>query len=392
MTASRNHGSGALRRPYACALLVLAVVATSIAAAPAQGVVVVGSTVTASELLAELRVEADSTVPFESASFREDADLDGDGCGSHFDRLLSSDSGAGRDGCTIVSGRWTDPWSLETIEASGSAPDLRVVNFVSSEEAWKSGAQTWTDDQRMWFANDVKAMLTVTPATALARGTKDPSAWIPERTSPRCMYVANWIGVKFSWSLSIDESEKAAIERVLDTCPTHITTVPPIQSVPQAPPPLFVVVHRFYSPVFRGHFYTIDNAEKDAIIARWPDVWSYEGTRFTALSAQVRAAIPVYRFWSERLHGHFYTSNQTERDHVMRTWPETWSYEGIAYYALKWDDPHAQGMPLFRFWNARAGHHFYTANVSERDHIVKTWPDDWAYEGVAFHVPISGLP
>jgi hypothetical protein len=34
----------------------------------------------------------------------------------------------------------------------------------------------------------------------------------------RCRYVADWIAVKARWQLSLDGSERAVVENILDAC------------------------------------------------------------------------------------------------------------------------------------------------------------------------------
>jgi hypothetical protein len=46
------------------------------------------------------------------------------------------------------------------------------------------------------------------------------------------------------------------------------------------------------------------------------------------------ATDPVYRFWSPYSGSHFYTISQAERDYVIATWPDYWDYEGVAFNAL----------------------------------------------------------
>jgi hypothetical protein len=41
---------------------------------------------------------------------------------------------------------------------------------------------------------------------------------LPPDPSYRCRYVADWITVKARWQLSMDESERAAVENILDAC------------------------------------------------------------------------------------------------------------------------------------------------------------------------------
>ncbi|MFZ1522815.1 MAG: hypothetical protein WAS94_02230, partial [Candidatus Saccharimonadales bacterium] len=40
----------------------------------------------------------------------------------------------------------------------------------------------------------------------------------------------------------------------------------------------------------------------------------------------------VYRFWSGSFNGHFYTSSSAEKNHVIATWPNVWNYEGGVFW------------------------------------------------------------
>ena len=150
-------------------------------------------------------------------------------------------------------------------------------------------------------------------------------------------------------------------------------------------------VYRFYSPTFKGHFYTIDPVERDRVIALWPQDWNYEGERYRAFTTQVAGTQPLYRFWSDRYRGRFYTADLAERDRVIATWPDVWSYEGIAYYVYAAGSGVAGTVPVFRFWGPNVLHHFYTASASERDNVISRWPNVWSYEREKFRVPSEGL-
>ena len=41
--------------------------------------------------------------------------------------------------------------------------------------------------------------------------------------------------------------------------------------------------------------------------------------------------------------------------------------------------------PLYRFWSPSNLRHFYALSVSEKNYIEATWPDDWTYEGIAWY-------
>jgi len=94
-------------------------------------------------------------------------------------------------------------------------------------------------------------------------------------------------------------------------------------------------VYRFYSAALRTHLYTNDENEKNTIIS-WnqPDLWSYEGVSFCASPTQVANTLPVYRFYSASLKSHLYTIDENEKNTIIATFAtDVWKYEGVAYYA-----------------------------------------------------------
>ena len=146
-------------------------------------------------------------------------------------------------------------------------------------------------------------------------------------------------------------------------------------------------VHRFWSNRYRGHFFTISEPEKDHIVANLSADWSYEGTAYPAFVQPRLDAVPLYRFWSNRYRGHFFTISEPETDHVYANLSRDWSYEGVAYYV--YPDASAGGAPVYRFWSNRYKHHFFTVSEAEKDNIVANLSSDWSYEGIAFYVPVD---
>lgn len=150
-------------------------------------------------------------------------------------------------------------------------------------------------------------------------------------------------------------------------------------------------VYRFWSPSLGKHFFTIDAAEKDYILAAYPpEVWSYEGVAFLAYpeGAQPAGTSAVYRFWSPLTGAHFYTIDAAEKDNVVATYPpEVWTLEGIGFYAYPEGAQPAGTSAVYRFWSPFHASHFYTVDVAEKDHVLATYPPEiWTYEDVAFHV------
>lgn len=94
-------------------------------------------------------------------------------------------------------------------------------------------------------------------------------------------------------------------------------------------------VYRFYSQQLQTHLFTKDESERNFISTNFPlEVWRYEGVAFCALPTQEAGTKPVYRFYSETLRTHLFTTDENERDTIIG-WnrPEVWKYEGVAYYA-----------------------------------------------------------
>jgi hypothetical protein len=142
-------------------------------------------------------------------------------------------------------------------------------------------------------------------------------------------------------------------------------------------------VYRFWSDTYLHHFYTISEEEKNYVITIWPETWTYEGPVFYAYPSQVAGTLPVYRFWSDTFLGHFYTISETEKNYVIATWPDTWTYEGPVYYA--YPSQVAGTLPLYRFWSNTFLGHFYTISETEKNYVIATWPDMWTYEGPVYY-------
>lgn len=87
--------------------------------------------------------------------------------------------------------------------------------------------------------------------------------------------------------------------------------------------------------------------------------------------------IPVYRFYNATTGAHFFTSSAAERDFVMQTYPQ-FVYESVAFYAYA--QPTAGQESVYRFFNTSNGAHFYTINQAESDYVRMAYPV-FKYEG-----------
>ncbi len=146
---------------------------------------------------------------------------------------------------------------------------------------------------------------------------------------------------------------------------------------------LLAPVYRFWSPVFGGHFYTMNEEEKNNIIGGLSAYWTYEGVAYDAYTRQPSGTLPVYRFWSPVFAGHFYTMNEEERNNISGGLSAYWTYEGVAWYA--YPTQVAGTVPIYRFWSSRLNHHFFTASEEEKNNVIASLSAYWTYEGVAYY-------
>lgn len=163
-----------------------------------------------------------------------------------------------------------------------------------------------------------------------------------------------------------------------------------LASAPPATPGRSMPVYRFWSDAYQGHFYTISASEKAHIEATYPShIWKYESVAYQAFTTQAPGTVPLYRFWSDTMNGHFYTASESEKNHVIAAYPDhVWKYERIAYYV--YPGTVAGSRPVYRFWSDSKRHHFYTASIAERNHVIAAYPNYvWLYEMTAFSVPSS---
>ncbi|HEX5629757.1 MAG TPA: hypothetical protein VFX72_09310, partial [Usitatibacteraceae bacterium] len=91
----------------------------------------------------------------------------------------------------------------------------------------------------------------------------------------------------------------------------------------------------------------------------------------TMASADSGVVYPVYRFYNMNTGGHFYTIDLAERNSVIAGYP--WLRdEGFDFIA--YPTPRAGTLPVYRFYDTDSGNHFYTISESEKDAVVASYP------------------
>ena len=121
------------------------------------------------------------------------------------------------DGCNVTGGTWMSWYDGQTL----SDPlKVDIDHMVPLANAWRSGADKWTDPQRSDFANDLDRpqLFAVSASSNRAKGDQDPSLWKPPSQDAWCTYAQDWITVKAHYKLSITAKEKDALASMLKSC------------------------------------------------------------------------------------------------------------------------------------------------------------------------------
>ncbi|MCA9381714.1 N-acetylmuramoyl-L-alanine amidase [Candidatus Dojkabacteria bacterium] len=149
--------------------------------------------------------------------------------------------------------------------------------------------------------------------------------------------------------------------------------------------PMTMPIYRFWSDKQHSHFFTGDIDEKNYVKDEYDEAtWNYETVAFFGLEDSKNNAKPVYRFWSDEYQAHFYTIDGAEKEYVIDAFDDSvWKYEGIAYYAYTNEEEGTT--PVYRFWSDEYHSHFYTTDEAEKDYVINTFDEStWKYEGEAY--------
>lgn len=121
------------------------------------------------------------------------------------------------DGCNVTGGEWFSVYDGLTLT---EPLKVDVDHMIPLANAWRSGADSWTNEKRGEFANDLDRpqLFAVSASSNRSKGDQDPSQWKPPRQEHWCTYAQQWIAVKVHWQLTVTTAEKGALTAMLGTC------------------------------------------------------------------------------------------------------------------------------------------------------------------------------
>ena len=157
--------------------------------------------------------------------FNHWVDADGDGCDTRREVLIAEadDPVSVRSGCSLSGGRWFSYYDRVSWTDTGR---IDIDHLVPLAEAWDSGARLWSSATRQAYANDLgdyRSLVGVTDTVNQAKGDQDPSTWLPQYD--RCRYLREWVAVKLRWRLTVDSTERSAMQSLSSSCSNVTITV-----------------------------------------------------------------------------------------------------------------------------------------------------------------------
>ncbi|MGW0884526.1 HNH endonuclease family protein [Streptomyces sp. NPDC002671] len=112
-----------------------------------------------------------------------------------------------------------DPYSGKDVTYRRGRSLVDIDHVVALSDAWQKGAKYWDPSKRIALANDPLNLLAVDASTNRGKGDGDTATWVPPDKAYRCTYVAAQVAVKKKYGLWVTAAEKAAMKKVLATCP-----------------------------------------------------------------------------------------------------------------------------------------------------------------------------
>lgn len=128
----------------------------------------------------------------------------------------------GDDNCKVQVGALSDPYTGQRIafkRGANSSGAVQIDHVVALSNAWQTGAQQLSSEQRISLANDPLELLAVDGPANQQKGDGDAATWLPSNKPFRCQYIARQIAVKKKYSLWVTPPERTAMERILASCP-----------------------------------------------------------------------------------------------------------------------------------------------------------------------------
>lgn len=163
--------------------------------------------------------------PYEQARFGTSwADPDKNGCDGRQDALTRWMGHDPTKAPCMASGDISDPYTGRTLNVP---EDIHLDHVVPLREAWRAGADRWSTDKRLAFANDPGNLIPTSGSANLSKADKPADQWLPPSQTYWCEYARVYVFTKSAYSLTVTRPEAHALGVALDTCAVSAMTTAP---------------------------------------------------------------------------------------------------------------------------------------------------------------------
>lgn len=158
-------------------------------------------------------------------------DVNGNGCDTRNDILkrdLRDVTTAGRNNCRVTSGVFDDPYTGKTIHfkyGKDTSSEVQIDHVVALHDAWMTGAQKLTQQEREALANDPDNLLAVDGPENQRKGdglclnkSGCTGMYLPPNEKYHCEYAAKFTEVKSKYNLGLTEGQKETLVPLLEQC------------------------------------------------------------------------------------------------------------------------------------------------------------------------------
>lgn len=180
---------------------------------------------TAKQLAATLPIEHQDSSGYKRTEQFGEAwlDVDNNGCDTRNDILARDLTNITVDNrCRVTTGTLNDPYTGTTINftrGQGTSDKVQIDHIVALNEAWGSGANQWSQEQRIAFANDPANLIAADGPSNTSKGAKDAAQWaVPDNPAFICTYLTRQVILKNHYQLTVDKAEYAALNEGLASC------------------------------------------------------------------------------------------------------------------------------------------------------------------------------
>lgn len=167
----------------------------------------------------------ETTGPYDRDYFGQRwADVDRNGCDTRNDELAAWMSDITfkpqTNNCVVLNGTLEDPFTGQTItftRGQGTSEAVQIDHLWPLAAVWQRGADGWSDQKRLEFANDPLNLTPVDGPTNQSKSDSGPE-WFPPNQSYRCTYAARLVLVAATYGIELTKADRLSLYSALADC------------------------------------------------------------------------------------------------------------------------------------------------------------------------------